>query len=61
MVVAVTEVVDGDPASLDEMARRGTSRELAQVLGSSYFDTLLKDMAYRAKIERKPVGEEQGR
>lgn len=61
LVVAVTEVVDGDPASLDEMARRGTSRELAQVLGSSYFDTLLKDMAYRAKIERKPVGEEQGR
>ena len=61
VVVAVIEVVDGDPASLDETARQGVNRELAQVLGSSYFDTLLKDMAFRAKIEREPVSEEQVR
>ena len=61
LVVAVTEVMDGDPASQDEATRQGTSRELAQVLGSSYFDTLLKDMAFRAKIKREPVGEAQVR
>lgn len=61
LVVAVTEVVDGDPASLDDPARQGASRELTQVMGSSYFDTLLKDMAFRAKIEREPVGEAQVR
>lgn len=61
LVVAVTEVVDGDLGGLDEAALQGTRREFAQVLGSSYFDTLLKDMAFRAKIEREPMGEEQSR
>jgi peptidyl-prolyl cis-trans isomerase D len=61
LVVSLTEVVDGDLASLDEAARQGSGRELARVLASNYFDTLLEDMAFRAKIEREPLGDEATR
>jgi hypothetical protein len=54
-------VVDGDLASLDEAARQGSGREMARVLASNYFDTLLEDMAFRAKIEREPLGDEATR
>ncbi len=60
LVVAVTEVVDGNRANLDEAALTQASRELTQVLGRGYYDSLLKDMENRARIERKPIQEATG-
>jgi len=57
VVVAVTEVVDGDIAKLDEAAHTQTTRELVQILGTGYYDHLIKDMESRAKVVRKPVQE----
>jgi len=57
LVVAVTEVVDGDLASLDEAARAQTGRQLAQILSRNYYDTLLEDMETRARIQRQPLPE----
>ena len=57
LVVAVTEVVDGNLAALDQAALTQASRELIQVLGRGYYDSLIKDMANRSKIERKPTQE----
>jgi len=57
LVVAVTEVVDGDLASLDEAARAQFGRQLSLMLSRDYYDTMLKDMVSRAKIERKPLVE----
>ena len=59
-MVAVTEVVDGNMANLDEAARTQASRELTQVLGTGYYESLIKDMGARAKIERKPTQEATG-
>lgn len=54
-VVAVTEVADGVLAALNEGDRAQFSRELTQTLGTDYYNTLVKDMETRAKIERKPI------
>ncbi len=60
LVVAVTEVVDGNMANLDDAARTQASRELIQVLGTGYYDRLIKDMETRARVERKPIQEATG-
>ncbi|MFZ1574164.1 MAG: SurA N-terminal domain-containing protein [Chromatiaceae bacterium] len=60
LVVAVTEVVDGNMANLDEAARTQANRELTQVLGTGYYESLIKDMGARAKIDRKPTQEAAG-
>ncbi len=57
LVVAVTEVVDGNLAALDQAALTQASRELIQVMGRGYYDSLIKDMENRSKIERKPTQE----
>ena len=57
LVVAVTEVVDGNLAALDQAALTQASRELIQVVGRGYYDSLIKDMENRSKIERKPTQE----
>ena len=57
LVVAVTEVVDGNLATLDQAALTQASRELIQVVGRGYYDSLIKDMENRSKIERKPTQE----
>lgn len=60
LVVAVTEVVDGNMANLDEAARTQASRELIQVLGTGYYDRLIKDMEARARVKLKPIQEATG-
>jgi peptidyl-prolyl cis-trans isomerase D len=55
-LVILAEVVDGAEEGADQAARAQTRRELAQSIGSAYFDALLADMESRADIERKPLG-----
>ena len=56
-VVSVSEVVDGSPDALTKAARDQQRRELAQTIGSRYYEDLATDLERRAKIERKPIGE----
>ena len=55
LVVAVGEVVDGDPAALDAQARKAEAQMLADTLARDAYDQLLDDLQSRAKIERRPL------
>ncbi|MEJ2386705.1 MAG: SurA N-terminal domain-containing protein [Chromatiaceae bacterium] len=56
-VVGVTGVVDGSPSALGQAARDQEGRELAQAIGSHYYDDVVEDLVSRAKITRKAVVE----
>jgi peptidyl-prolyl cis-trans isomerase D len=51
-VVAVSAVEDGSLKGLEDPAQERARREIAQTIGSAYFDGLVEDLKVRAKIER---------
>ncbi|MGB5831135.1 MAG: SurA N-terminal domain-containing protein [Thiohalocapsa sp.] len=55
LVVALSKVVDGDAAGLDERAREAEARVLADGLGRSAYGRLLEDLETRARIERSAL------
>ncbi len=52
LVLALTEVVDGDIATTQVATRNQASSQITQILGNDYYETLLQDMVARARIER---------
>lgn len=52
LVVALTEVVDGDIATTQVATRNQASSRITQTLGNDYYETLLEDMVARVRIER---------
>jgi peptidyl-prolyl cis-trans isomerase D len=55
VVVVLTQVVDGDPAALDQAAREAEARLLSDTLARSAYEHLLDDLQSRAKIERETL------
>lgn len=58
VVVAVTKVEEGDPATLDEASRSDEQRVLNDVLARAANDAVLRDLAARARIDRRPLAAE---
>ncbi|MBK5931062.1 SurA N-terminal domain-containing protein [Halochromatium salexigens] len=54
-VVVVSEVIDGDPAQLDEAELEAEASVLERALASADIDAVLAAMRARAEIEREPV------
>jgi len=55
LVVALSKVVDGDFAALDDPARDAEARVLADGLGRAAYARLVDDLQARAKIERSAM------
>jgi len=60
LVLALTEVVDGDVATTQVATRNQASSQITQILGNDYYETLLDDMVARARIERNLKVERPG-
>lgn len=55
VVVALTQVVDGDPSTSDQAEREAEARLLADTLSRSAYQSLLDDLESRADIEREAL------